>query len=408
MHNKKKTQLLIANLSVFIMLFSIFSFILYSTVKSTQYVRVDKELNSAKNLIVRGASYNFSPMLPPMNPRIMTFVYGENGEIIQPTKNYSFFEQNSKQLKPKELDKLYDLTIGEYSFRTMAFPITLQDRFVIVQLITNTNAERDILVNLLKILIIGGIIISIVSVAASLYLADKSMKPIIDSWNKQKEFVENASHELRTPLTIIQSKLELMLLEPKASIMDKYQLLAPAISETRRLSKMVSDLLTLARSDSNTTELEKSYFNISKLIENVSKAYKEIAEAEGKSLILDIKDDINIFGDEKRLHQLLIILLDNSIKYTEEGCTIKIKAYIQNNNFLLEVADDGIGIKEENKERIFERFFREDKARSRETGGSGLGLSIAKWIAEKHQGIIEAFPLTPKGTLIKINIPLKF
>lgn len=140
MHNKKKTQLLIANLSVFIMLFSIFSFILYSTVKSTQYVRVDKELNSAKNLIVRGASYNFSPMLPPMNPRIMTFVYGENGEIIQPTKNYSFFEQNSKQLKPKELDKLYDLTIGEYSFRTMAFPITLQDRFVIVQLITNTNA----------------------------------------------------------------------------------------------------------------------------------------------------------------------------------------------------------------------------------------------------------------------------
>lgn len=407
MHNKKKTQLLIANLSVFIMMFSIFSFILYSTVKSTQYARVDKELNSSKNLIARGASYNFSPPLPPMNPRVITIVYGENGEIIQPTKNHSFFEQNSKQLKPKELDKLYDITIGEYSFRTISFSATLQGRFVIVQLITNTNAERDILVNLLRILIIGGILISIVSVGASLYLADKSMKPIIDSWNKQKEFVENASHELRTPLTIIQSKLELMLLEPKASIMDKYELLAPALSETRRISKMVSDLLTLARSDSNTTELEKSYTDITKLIKNVSEPYKEIAEAEGKSLNLDLQQDIQIFADEKRLNQLIIILLDNSLKYTMEGCSINIKACIQNSNFLLEVLDNGIGIKEENKQRIFERFFREDKARSRETGGSGLGLSIAKWIVDKHDGVIEASPGIPSGTLIKVIIPLK-
>lgn len=407
MHNKKKTQLLLANFSVFIMMFSIFSFILYSTIKSTQYVRVDNELNSAKNIIMRGASYNFSPMIPPMNPRITTIIYGENGEIIQPSKNYSFFEQNSKQLKPKELDRLYDFTIGEYSFRTISFSATLQGKFVIVQLITNTNPERDILTNLLRILIIGGIVISIVSVAAALYLADKSMKPIIDSWNKQKEFVENASHELRTPLTIIQSKLELMLLEPKASIMDKYELLAPALSETRRISKMVSDLLTLARSDSNTTELEKSHIDITKLIKNVSEPYKEIAEAEGKSLNLKLQQDISIFADEKRLNQLIIILLDNSLKYTEEGCFINIKACIQNNDFLLEVSDNGIGIKEENRKRIFERFFREDKARSRKTGGSGLGLSIAKWIVEKHEGVIEASPVTPKGTLIKVIIPLK-
>lgn len=407
MHNKKKTQLLLANFSVFIMIFSIFSFILYSTIKSTQYVRVDNELKSAKNIIMRGASYNFSPIIPPMNPRITTIIYGENGEIIQPSKNHSFFEQNSKQLKPKELDKLYDFTIGEYSFRTISFSATLQGKFVIVQLITNTNPERDILTNLLRILIIGGIVISIVSVAAALYLADKSMKPIIDSWNKQKEFVENASHELRTPLTIIQSKLELMLLEPKASIMDKYELLAPALSETRRISKMVSDLLTLARSDSNTTELEKSYIDITKLIKNVSEPYKEIAEAEGKSLNLKLQQDISIFADEKRLNQLIIILLDNSLKYTEEGCSINIKACIKNNDFLLEVSDNGIGIKEENRKRIFERFFREDKARSRKTGGSGLGLSIAKWIVEKHEGVIEASPVTPKGTLIKVIIPLK-
>lgn len=231
------------------------------------------------------------------------------------------------------------------------------------------------------------------------------MKPIIHSWNKQAEFVENASHELRTPLTIIQNKLQLLLTEPQEKIINKFDHIALSLSETRRLSKLTSDLLTLARADSAETELVKTALHVDTFVENVCAPYIEIAESQEKHVWLNLNCKTTMEADEVRLHQLLIILLDNALKYTAEHGSIGVKTYLEDHKIVIEVTDTGIGIKEENIPYIFDRFYREDKARSRETGGIGLGLSIAQWIVTKHDGTIKVIRNQTKGTTFKVKLP---
>jgi two-component system, OmpR family, sensor histidine kinase CiaH len=224
------------------------------------------------------------------------------------------------------------------------------------------------------------------------------MKPIIHSWNKHAEFVENASHELRTPLTIIQNKLELMLTTPHEKI-------ALSLSETRRLSKLTTDLLTLARADSSETQLEKKAVHVDSFVKRVCSPYIEIAESQDKHFWLKLNCDSVMIADETRLHQLLVILLDNALKYTGEHDSIGVKTYEEDHKVILEISDTGIGIKEENIPYIFDRFYREDKARTRESGGIGLGLSIAQWIVSAHNGSIKVSANENKGTTFKIKLP---
>jgi signal transduction histidine kinase len=226
------------------------------------------------------------------------------------------------------------------------------------------------------------------------------MIPIANAWEKQRQFVEDASHEIRTPLTVVQSQLELILRKPEAKVIDNASHLAVSLSEIRRLSRLVADLLTLARSDSNVIEIEKNPVDMHGLIRKVAEPYIEIAEIENKHVEVVLIDNFMINCDEARIHQLLVILLDNALKYIE----INLKK--KDNKCSITVKDDGIGIKEEEGKLIFERFYRGDKSRTRETGGTGLGLSIAKWIVTKHGGIITANQNIPRGTLMEVILPI--
>ncbi|GIM27355.1 two-component sensor histidine kinase [Clostridium polyendosporum] len=406
MFNRNRLRLLAANITVFVIIFSIFSFIIYSYIRSNQYVRVDKELIISKKLFNKVSS-NLEIFIPVANPRVIAVIRNERGELIQGGHISGFYKTYERKLRPKKFNEIFDVNLENYSFRSIAFPVKIEDKTFTVQLLANTNAERDVLKNLLNILVLGGIIILLISIGASWYIADKSMIPILNSWKKQREFVENASHELRTPLTIIQSRLEMLLKYPNSKIIDKIENISPALSETRRISKMVSDLLTLARADSNTTEVEKKKTNMTQLISKIIEPYIELGEMQNKNIVFEALDDMKLFCDEGRIHQLLVILLDNAIKYTEEGATIIVKSFIKDNKYIINVEDNGIGVKAENKEKIFERFFREDKARSRESGGSGLGLSIAQWIVNKHNGTIKCYANSPKGTIIKVSLPIE-
>ena len=217
--------------------------------------------------------------------------------------------------------------------------------------------------------------------------------------------MQNVSHELRTPLTIIQAKQELLLQEPNAKIIDKSEDIVLTLNETKRLSKLVKDLLTLSRADSNKMTLQKENINIDDYIKEIITPYSEIAEMEEKEIILNLnyKMDINI--DASKIYQLMIILLDNAIKYTEASDKIEIHTYSKDNKCVIEVKDTGIGISDEGLIRIFERFYREDRARNRETGGIGLGLSIANVIVSSHGGNIKASHNIPKGTIFTIKLP---
>lgn len=229
-------------------------------------------------------------------------------------------------------------------------------------------------------------------------------KPIYKSYKKQIEFVENASHELRTPLTIIQAKQELLLQEPNAKIVDKSEDINLTLKETKRLSKLVKELMALARSDTNEYKLNKEKVNIDSLIKEVVVPYEDFAKAKDKNIVLDLKYEKEINVDKNKITELLIILLDNAIKYTVEKDTITIKTYAKDGRCNIEVRDTGIGISDEGLKRVFDRFYREDKVRSRATGGTGLGLSIAHTIVSKHKGTIKAMHNEPKGTIILVRI----
>ena len=247
-------------------------------------------------------------------------------------------------------------------------------------------------------------IIIITSAVASYVLSKRTLKPIFMAWEKQTEFVQNAAHELRTPLTIIQAKQQLLLKEPESKIIDKSEDIRLTINETRRLTKLVKELMILATADSNLLQIIKELKDIDELIKEVVTPYMEYAEMQNKELLLELKCNKKINIDINKITQLMVILLDNAIKYTKEGEKIKVNTYYKDGKCTIEVIDEGIGISDEQKKHIFERFYRADKARTRETGGTGLGLAIAQTIVKVHGGTIKVYNNEPKGTKFVIKI----
>lgn len=344
-----------------------------------------------------------------VNPNIIIILRDMDGNIVNEDdlmRIDEYFEDIS--FNKNNLDKVYELKIGnEYSYRGLNFIFEgsniIDNRYV--QLLINVDGEKAIVNNYFQI-ISASIVVGIVcSFFASIILSKKTLKPLEENILKQMEFVQNVSHELRTPLTIIQAKQELLLQEPNAKIIDKSEEISLTLNETKRLTKLVKDLLILSRADSNKLALQKENINIDEYIKGLISPYKEIAEMEGKNIELELGYKLDIDVDTNKIYQLMIILLDNAIKYTEENDVIKIKTYMKDNKCVIEVSDTGIGVSDEGLKRIFERFYREDAARSRETGGSGLGLSIANYIVTAHGGTIKATHNLPKGTIFTIRLP---
>lgn len=264
---------------------------------------------------------------------------------------------------------------------------------------------RDIsLKSLKKKLFNISLVILVTSAVASYILSKKTLKPIFTAFVKQTEFVQNAAHELRTPLTIIQAKQQLLLKEPESKIIDKSEDIRLTINETRRLTKLIKELMILATADSNQLQIKKELKDIDELIKEVVTPYMEYAEMQNKELLLELKCNKKINIDINKITQLMVILLDNAIKYTKEGEKIKVNTYYKDGKCTIEVIDEGIGISDEQKKHIFERFYRADKARTRETGGTGLGLAIAQTIVKVHGGTIKVYNNEPKGTKFVIKI----
>lgn len=426
MFRKQQLKFMFFHLLAFTLIFAIFGVIIFSAVQNTLFSKPDEELLVFKDKMLAHRELG-SDVLPrkgkldfnghaerllgeKYNPRIIVLSWNQDGEIVNQNEiGTSLFENylQDYQLDTTNLDKISSIEIDDvYHFRYILFADTDEsDTIAYTQLLMNIDAEYAVMDNFEKLIILYSVIFILLSITASYILSKKMMQPIIHSWKKQAEFVENASHELRTPLTIIQNKLELLLTQPEEKIKNKFENIALSLSETRRLSKLTSDLLTLARADSDETQLMLQSIPFDPFVEKVCAPYIEIAESQDKRFWLNLHSGAMIEADEVRLHQLLVILLDNALKYTGEHDSIGVKTYMEDHKVVLEVSDTGIGIKEENAAHIFERFYREDKARSRETGGVGLGLSIAQWITTVHGGTIRAERNQPKGTKFIVRLP---
>jgi len=225
--------------------------------------------------------------------------------------------------------------------------------------------------------------------------------------NMRKEFVADVSHELKTPITSIMGYAD-TLLEGEYDDQTQKEFLGVISSEARRMARLVTDLLELSRMDSNKKKIKKESFDLGKMVKDCqAKLAIEIKKKKHQVENFVTADVPPVFADKDDIERVVLNILTNSIKYTKEGGLIKIYVGFVYNDAYIKIIDNGIGIPEDDLNRIFERFYRVDKARSREFGGTGLGLSIAKEILDKNGGSIDIKSEVGKGTEVVIKVPTK-
>ena len=230
----------------------------------------------------------------------------------------------------------------------------------------------------------------------SMFLASKAIKPVKESMENQDKFIADASHELRTPVAVIRTNTELVMDSPEMTVEENMKWLTYILNEAKRMAKLTEDLLVLSRPNTN-KKIIKSEINLSVLAGSVFDSFRELFKEHNLDSELEIMPDIIILADEYGIRQMLVILLDNARKYTNEG-GIKLKLEKTADNIYVKIIDTGVGISQENLGKIFERFFRVDKSRAKNKGGSGLGLSIANVIAKEHNAKITVKSELGKGS----------
>src|SRR5437762_435803 len=223
----------------------------------------------------------------------------------------------------------------------------------------------------------------------------------------RSDFVANVSHELRTPLSILRGYIETLVDNPETSREELARILQVMERHSKRLGLLVDDLLSLAQLESSTTTLEIDQVRLPELFDHILRDWKRKLSEKNLKVIVHLAQDASpIRADETRLQEVLYNLLENAVKYSRENGEIRVQAARRGSEIVLSVSDDGIGISKDDLPRIFERFYRADKARTRELGGTGLGLSIVKHIAQLHGGRVEAESELGRGTTIRVLLPL--
>jgi len=225
------------------------------------------------------------------------------------------------------------------------------------------------------------------------------------SFASMKAFMADASHELRTPLAVIRGEVDVALERDRAPE-DYRESLAIVQDETRRLSRLVDDLLNLARADGGTRPLDIEDLYLNDLVESCCQAVRPLAIRKRISLEAECPAEVAFRGDAHLLGRMISNLLDNAVRYTPEGGAVRIALEADDSRARIVVADTGIGIPEECVARVFERFYRVDKSRSRAEGGFGLGLAIVKWVAEAHHGAVTLASRPGGGSVFTVELPL--
>jgi two-component system phosphate regulon sensor histidine kinase PhoR len=221
----------------------------------------------------------------------------------------------------------------------------------------------------------------------------------------RREFVANVSHELRTPLSILRGYIEVLLDNP-LSQEESARILSIMERHSKRLGLLIDDLLSLARLESSHAKLELGTVRVDELFDDVAHDWREKSAAKNLKIFVDLPSEpLALRADEARLHEVLYNLVENAVKFSHENGQIHLQATNRGDEVVLSVTDNGFGISKDDLPRIFERFYRGDKAHGRELGGTGLGLAIVKHIAQMHGGRVEAESQLGKGTTIRVVLP---
>jgi signal transduction histidine kinase len=264
----------------------------------------------------------------------------------------------------------------------------------------------EVIKNLIGVILSILVLFFIVAVWFSNSMSKKAMIPIQRAYKQQQQFLADASHELRTPLSIMNTSLDVIELENE-EVFSPYtkEVLSDMKEEVGWMSRMVQHLLMLARSDSGSVQFEMASFDLVPKVRQWVQSFEALAKKKQISIQTEFPEMMVVTGDIERIKQVVYIILDNAMKYTPEEGSVDVVLEMNPKQWSLSIRDTGVGIPEEEKQRIFDRFYRMEKHRSRGEGSAGLGLSIAKWIVEAHQGSIEVVSVVSKGSTFIVKIP---
>lgn len=258
--------------------------------------------------------------------------------------------------------------------------------------------------DLLITFVFTGFFLLIIIFFISLYFSNSSIKPILNAWNMQKQFVADASHELKTPISIINANYDVLLANKEDTIENQIKWLEYIKIGSERMENLTSSLLYLAKTEDINNNIEKEFFNISSETENIILSMEASTINKNLTIKYNIPSDIFYITDKNLYKQVITILYDNAIKFTPEYGKIEIILFKKRNNIIFTIENSGEGMDENDLEKIFNRFFRTDKSRDSKTGGYGLGLPIAKSIVNKLGGEIYAKSKKDEWTLFKVTL----
>lgn len=419
----------VRNFGVFTLIFSAMTLIILQVMHSSLYTSVDEKLqilSSNPQDMIQLAVNRTSEDLKDLNNQSVA-KSGDKKPTVSSNTEVILFDENLNQLitgnrflgldkitfNKKDLNHIRQLHIQNSFGQDEIYRVLLTEMNIesvstnikYAAVLINTSQLEQISQKHEQLIVVVMASFWILSLLASLYLARVSVKPLLESMQRQQSFVENASHELRTPLAVLQNRLETLFRKPEATIMESSESIASSLEEVRNMRFLTTNLLNLARRDDGIKpdlgEVQPEFFN------TIFTNYEMIATENHKVFHFENRIKRTIITDKLLLKQLMTILFDNAVKYTEEDGEINFVITATDRNLYLTVSDDGIGISQADKKKIFDRFYRVDKARTRQKGGFGLGLSLAKQIVDALKGSISVKDNKPHGTIFEVKIAIQ-
>jgi two-component system, OmpR family, sensor histidine kinase CiaH len=269
------------------------------------------------------------------------------------------------------------------------------------------SSRMIILTNLVNTFLIVSLVSLFCIYFISRFFANRSIKPVREAFDKQKQFIADASHEIRTPISVIRTNAELILSNPDNTVRDQSKWIRYIETEAENMTRLTNDLLYLTQVDNMDTKMIYMDLNVSEEAENVI-LMMEAAAYERKIILgYEIEPELTVYGSREQIREVITILCENAIKYTNESGSVDVKLKKKHNAVILTVTNTGDGIPEEHIGKIFDRFYRVDQSRSRRQGSYGLGLAIAKAITEQHKGKIYVKSRVNEGTTFYVELPVK-
>ncbi|WP_346846317.1 MULTISPECIES: HAMP domain-containing sensor histidine kinase [unclassified Clostridium] len=400
MFKKLKYKFIIINMSLLtFVFFCIFGVIYFITWNSGE-----RQINFSLNALIHEPNNGGPSKGGPLNNGILINL-DHNLNVINIITPYNVDKDILVELAVNILSKESSSGVIKIENTDFAYFKSLDGKINRIALI-NKSPQQNLLKNLLKTFFITGFISLIILFTISYYLAYKTIAPIKEVFEKQKQFIADASHELRTPIAIIKTNLALVSSNKDKTIESQGKWMNYIDLQTDRMSHLIDDMLSLAKLDEDKKVLNLQPININKILENLLMSFEAVFFENKIELQNNLKDNFFINGDLEEIKKLFNILMDNAIKHTFPNGTITITSSKLKSKMEIIITNTGEGIPDKDLEKIFERFYRSDESRQRKTGGYGLGLAIANSIVISHKGKIYARSNAGKDTSFIVELPI--